>query len=150
MARVRSWLDYHNGDPDFVEYDVGTVNNEPSMTQQHFASSCDINNLMSVYRDVSLIPSVNSAKAMYGDFTEIPDYQKAQQVMIDARKVWESLPDKWRQRFETPFDFLRFVEDPRNREEADRLGMLKLKKDISPVPPAGGSEGPPASGSGPT
>lgn len=146
MVKVRSWLDYHSCDEDFVQCDAGTVNEEPSRTQQHFADMCNINNLINTFPNLDSLPlgCYQAGTPMYGDFSDIPDYHRAQHIMLEARSLWENMPKNVKDRFDGPLDYLRFTEDSANYDEAVRLGL------ISPAKPAGGSEDPPASGSGST
>lgn len=139
--KVRSWIDvdYDDPDSDFVEIDKGTVNDEPSMTQQHFSEEVDINNIIERYGGV---PVYGDSNAMYGDFSEVPSFSEYQQILIDTRQKWGDLPLEVRNNFSGPIEFLRFVDDPSNKEAFER--MFKVN---SPAEPVGGSEVPPTPGS---
>lgn len=104
---------------------VGTVNNEPSMTQSEFAAECDINVIMARALKTGALP-VRADMARYGDFSEVVDFHHAQEVILDAERKFASLPSKVRDRFKnSPAEFLAFVHDPKTPvEEFEKLGLL--------------------------
>lgn len=95
------------------------------MTQQHFGPECDINNIMKRYdmvEDSAYVPP------MAGDFTQVPDFLEAQNIVIQARDQFASLPANIRGRFENdPAKFLAFVHDAKNQDEAVQLGLATPK-----------------------
>jgi len=114
------------------------VNDDPTMTQQHFAAECDINNIIASYAltgnltDPLVVPT---RAAQYGDFSHIMDYPSALSALMDAQERFDLLPAKLRARFENnPAYLLSFLENPDNRQEAIDLGILNAPVPISSAP----------------
>jgi len=106
---------------------------EPSRTKQAMKAECDINILLKRYNATGVMPQPwkSPPTPSWGDFAEAPDYFEAQRMLLDAWQAFASLPSKVRNRFANdPGQLLAFVQDPKNREEAQALGLL------NPVPPA--------------
>ncbi|AXH77749.1 MAG: internal scaffolding protein [Microviridae sp.] len=79
--------------------------------------------------------------AFYGDcaLAGADDYHSAMIMVSTAQESFEALPSSIRNRFHNdPFEFLSFIEDPANKEEAVNLGLLDpdvlayAKPDINP------------------
>lgn len=113
------------------------------MTRQEFKDECDINVIMSQYVTRGIIP-VSVGIGTYGDFSEVGDYMEAQQLILRARAQFDSLDAKVRERFgHDPAEFLKFITDKSNLDEARKLGLLKDVKNDTPAgvvasPPSGG------------
>ena len=62
----------------------------------------------------------------YGDFSAVPDYQQALAIVRHADEQFANLDVTVRNRFDNdPVKFLAFVEDPKNIDEVERMGLLK-------------------------
>jgi len=106
-----------------------------SRTVQADAAETDMNVIMDKYIKTGLVPQ-GLAEPFYGDASALPDFMEAQQIIIDARNAFEALPAKLRDRFHNaPENFLAFMEDEANYDEAVALGLLVLKE-TPPEPPA--------------
>lgn len=104
----------------------------PSKTQQAHAAECDINNIVARYKQTGILPEI-ARQGVFGDVSNIPDYQTALNIVEDAEKAFMALPAKVRERFgHNPGELVDFVQDVKNREEAIKLGL------ISPEPLEGG------------
>lgn len=115
---------------------------EPTLTQQHFAEECDINEILRRSAISGQLP-VNSKAPMYGDFTQVPTSLAESFALIkQANDLFMSLPWQVRERFmNDPERMVAFLGDARNRDEAVKLGLVK-----APEPsPAAGNTQPPAS-----
>lgn len=98
---------------------------EPTLTVQSFKDECDINKIVSRALQGSDITHVNARVAQYGDFTNVPDFQQAQQLVIRANGMFMSLPAEVRERFANdPALMIKFLQDPKNRDEAVKLGLV--------------------------
>ena len=126
--------------PPQVNYD----NIEPSLTQQHFADECDINNIVEKYMLTGILGdplASGSVEPQFGDFTTVADFHSAQNIIAQATQSFDLLSAALRKRFENdPAKLLAFLEDDSNREEAIKLGLVSdSKSSIQPgngVPPS--------------
>ncbi|AYQ58199.1 putative VP3 [Microviridae sp.] len=92
-------------------------------TQQQYKEECDINTLMARYRDQGILPRGRAVQ--YGDFSTLESYQEAQNLLVQAREQFDSLPSEQRARFKNdPALFLEFVTDKGNVAAMRELGML--------------------------
>lgn len=98
---------------------------EPSRTKQSFAGECDINRIMKRYVSTGVLPGVG-IPGTYGDFTGPSELLDAYELVKTAEAQFASLPAQVRERFRNrPSEFLAFVGDEKNREEAEKLGLLR-------------------------
>ncbi|AXH75847.1 MAG: internal scaffolding protein [Microviridae sp.] len=122
---------------------------EKSLTQQNFADESDINNIMARYEKTGELP-VSNLSPLYGDFTLLPDYMEAQNLIVSAREHFDSLPSKIRDRFHNdPAQFLAFCDDPENAPEMRLLGLLPPSDEVpnpSSDAPVGAAERPQTAG----
>lgn len=97
----------------------------PSRTKQSFKEECDVNNIMRKFTRTGVLDFTNRNQARYGDCTGL-DFQGAMDVVSRARSMFEELPATLRARFDNdPGEFLEFVGNAKNRDEARELGLLK-------------------------
>lgn len=98
---------------------------DASLTRQEFAQDADLNNLMRKYAS-GLPPSpAGSRPPLFGDFSNIPDYQTALDKVIDAQDRFSELPSQVRRRFDNdPGKLLEFLASDDNRVEAVKLGLI--------------------------
>ena len=112
---------------------------EPSMTKQSFRDECDINQIIDRYKATGLLTdplNPSNRRPMYGNFSEIPTYQEALDYIAMATDEFMSLPSNIRKRFDNdPGQYLAFIEDEANREEAIALGLVEKTVPVQvPVP----------------
>lgn len=102
----------------------------PTRTQQHFKDECDINNLMERYVKTGTMPQI-VADFQYGDYTEVPDYRQSIEFIMHAQDQFDQLPAKIRKEFNNnPAELLDFLNDPANKDEAIRLGLIERPTQI--------------------
>lgn len=105
---------------------VATLNNEESRTQQQFKEQCDVNHIMRKYATTGTLTHLNHRRGVYGDFSEIKDYRASLHAIMSSNDAFLALPSALRKKFNNdPAEFLDFVSNPANREEARNLGLLK-------------------------
>lgn len=119
---------------------VGFTFKEPTMTQQQFAEECDLNNIVDHnfrLKDPSFLTKLQLSSGsvkqepIYGDFTEVSDYQSALNIVNNARMQFETLPSTIRDRFSNnPQKLLEFCNDPNNYDEGVKLGLFNPKPTI--------------------
>lgn len=96
-----------------------------SLVEQYHKEDCDIHVILKRYAKTGVLP-INDAVPHYGDFSNVQTYQQAQNLIARINNYFESLPSRIRERFSNdPNSFLEFVNDPANREECEKLGILE-------------------------
>lgn len=126
---------YYDGLQPVVSDATATIidlDKDPSMTKEAFADECDINAIMERFALTGEITHVNKLEPRYGDWSVVPEYQNAVNLVIQAREDFDALPAKIRERFHnSPESFLKFVSNPDNAEEMYSLGILN-RQEASP------------------
>lgn len=110
----------------------------PSMTRQSEMAACDIHNILKQFsqRGFEELVRQNAAAGQYADLTNLPDYQEALNTVIAADNAFMALPSQIRDRFQNdPAMFVAFLSDPRNQDEAIRLGLATDTRPPPPPPP---------------
>lgn len=124
---------------------TGEVTKPPSLTKQEFKDQCDINNIIKSFKLTGQINHISAAAAK-GRFEDMPDeidFQTSMNVIRSATEAFAALPAKIRDRFHNePQEFLAFVSDPENKDEAIKLGIVK-KPEPKPEPSASPPPPPP-------
>lgn len=106
----------------------------PSMTRQSEMDACDIHNVLKQFSQQGFENLVreNAAKGQYADLPDEVDYQTSLNTVLAAQASFATLPSQVRERFHNnPAEFLEFLTDPANQDEAIRLG---LATDTRPPP----------------
>lgn len=98
---------------------------EESFTQQQFAEECDINTIVRRFGLTGQLPQ-NLRMPVSGDFTEVPDYQSALNLVLQAQEEFLKVPAETRARFQNdPQQLMNFLSVEKNRDEAIRLGLIE-------------------------
>ena len=111
---------------------AGETFEKPSMTQQQFKNDADINNIIAKFEVTGvLVDPLQPATRIpqFGDFSDMPSYQDAQNVLVQARNAFMSLPSDIRERFgNDPARYFDFVQNLKeggdDYVEAVRLGII--------------------------
>lgn len=104
-----------------------------SRTKQEFRDECDINNIIKKFQRTGVLP-VNGSRAIQGDFSDVPDYQTALNMVSQVEGAFAELPAKVRERFQNnAAQLMSFLDDPRNRSEAESLGLIEKKEAPTPT-----------------
>lgn len=123
---------------ELVDPHTGQVTRPPSLTKQEFVKECDVNNVIKSYspRAMAALIAENAARARYEDLPDEIDFQQSMQLVRDAEAAFMTLPAKVRDRFgQDPAQFLAFISDRANIEEARALGLVKPLPPEPPSPP---------------
>lgn len=98
-----------------------------SLTQQSGADECDINCIVErAKRGADISGLIRPNPPLYGSLIGAPDYREALQAVVDAKAAFESLDARIRERFgNDAVRMLEFLDDPANRDEAIKLGLVK-------------------------
>lgn len=118
----------------------------PGRTKQSFKAECDINTIVNRFLKTGIFDATNKHAPKYGDCTGL-EFQAGMETVLKAQKMFDELPALVRNRFQNdPGQFLDFVHDEKNVEEAIRLGLLQRKAVEAtplPTPPASDAPTPP-------
>jgi len=117
----------YNYDTDEASRETGLTCPEKTLAQQQFREECDINTIVQRFGLTGQLP-VNPRSYTYEDYSDgVIDYQSALNLVMDADREFMRLPAQTRARFEnSPQQLMEFLSDSRNREEAEKLGFLKV------------------------
>jgi len=98
---------------------------QPTLTKQSFREECNINSIMARYEKTGLINHVAGREPIFGDFSEIPDYQTALDIVYTAEDQFLQLPAQLRKFFNNdPSFMLAYMQDPKNKAMCQKLGLL--------------------------
>lgn len=105
-----------------------------SYVQQQFKDDCDIHVIVNKFRQ-GLPVRVMEQPPQFGDFTDVKDFQTAQNLIARTTDFFESLPSDLRARFaNNPSQFLEFINNPDNEKEAIELGIIQKTPGSIDVP----------------
>lgn len=127
----------------------GITFDQPSQTLQSFKDDADINCIIARYENTGVLvdPTVPVSRTpQFGDFSDMPSYQEAQNVIVAATNAFDALPSKIRERFgNDPAAYFQFVQSLEKGSddyvEAINLGIVNKPVDDSPEVPSGPVEG---------
>lgn len=115
----------------------------PSRTEQSHRKKCNINTIVNKAMRTGRLPLVDSI-GQYGDFSQVGDYHSCLQAVRQADEAFMKLPADVRKRFRhDPHEFIAFMDDPKNLDEAVKLGLVE-RVPVEPVEPAEVPAAPPA------
>lgn len=110
---------------------VGITFTEPSRTKQSELADSDINNIMARYATTGQITHLQAGQPLYGDFSEVEDYQTSLNKVMSAEDKFNSLPSDIRKKFDyNPQNMIDFILNPDNREECVKLGFINKPVNI--------------------
>lgn len=129
---------------------LGTINNEPSRTQQHFKNEVNIHEIIKRSLKTTGQMPMPTLPPAYMDFTNTPDFQQAQDVIAQAQQNFAQLPADVRKRFKNDaMEMLEFIHDKDNYHEALKLGLVNKREEaithasenagVNPNPATGGN-----------
>lgn len=118
----------------------GFSSENPSLTHQSFAADADINNIVSRFRETGFLvdPMITCVrKPQFGDFTGSLDFHSAQNIVSRVSNEFSRLPSNIRSFFgNDPSVYFDYVTDPKNRDEAVRMGLVSSpQEDAVEAPP---------------
>lgn len=108
-------------------------------SRPEFKDECDVNKIVGRYRTTGFLPQ-RSGQPVYGDFTNVDDYQTALEKVRRAQEAFMSLPARLRARVDNdPGKFVAWATDPANVDELRELGLVPPGEEApvtDPVTPA--------------
>lgn len=122
---------------------------QPSQTIQAFKDDADINCIIARFESTGVLvdPTVPVSRVpQFGDFSDMPSYQEAQNVIVAATNAFDALPSKIRERFgNDPAAYFQFVQSLEKGSddyvEAINLGIVNKPVDNSSEVSSGSVEG---------
>lgn len=129
---------------ELLDHKTGELVRPPARTKQQFVAQCDINNIVKQFTRTGQFThlAANAAKGTYTDLPDPIDFQDSMNLVIQAEQAFASLTAKVRNRFSnSPAEFLAFMADSANQEEAIKLGLAKDTRP-PPAPPEGAGKPP--------
>lgn len=130
----RPGLDFMMLDPD-----TGEMVRDEGKTRQEQAQDADINVIVKRYGLTGQLPVVRPKIPLEADFREAGEFDlgAALRFVRAADAAFMAYPADIRARFENdPAKFVAFVENPANKDECIRLGILSKPVDVAPVSPS--------------
>ena len=121
----------YNYDTDAISDMTALECEKETKTQQQFKDEVDINTIVERFGVTGEAPpTVNFPEEQ--DFTEVHDFQSAMNVLRASEEAFMQLPAKARARFQnSPQQFMEFIHDADNQEEAIKLGLATKSRNQS-------------------
>lgn len=117
----------HNYDRNKASEDTALICKDASRTKQEYADDADINKILERFGQGYPMPE-NTTPPTSGDFTNLPDYRAAHDMIRAADELFGTLPAKIRARFNNdPAYYIEFFHDPENYDEALKLGLVNKR-----------------------
>lgn len=102
----------------------------PSMTKQEFKNDVNMNSIMKRYRSTGILP-VSNAKAVFGDFSKVYDYQTAVQKVMEIDEEFLKLPSHVRERYgNNPDMFMQAISNHQGLQALINEGIIKENSNI--------------------
>lgn len=105
----------------------------PTMTEQHTGHLTDINYLIKTYKPdelASYILARNQGRPeiVGHDFSKEPELSEAMNWVVKSKTAFEALPAEIKNQFPNHLEFLKFIDNPQNKEKMLKLGILTEKQ----------------------
>lgn len=134
----------YNYNMDKASHDTGLHCPEPTLAQQQFKEETDINTIIERFGVTGTVPT-NVRTPLPEDFQSITNYHEAANQILAAQAAFMQMPANIRARFNNdPGSFLDFTNNPENKDEARKLGILREEQPALQEPPVIKTETPPA------
>ena len=96
----------------------------PTLTEQNHKRACDINFLVNRYKETGSFGDNMRNDGEYVDASNVT-FHEAMNLVTKAQQQFDELPSHLRKRFaNNPGEFLDFINDDNNIEEARKLGLI--------------------------
>lgn len=125
----------YNYDRNLASVESGLVCDDPSRAIQSAEEESNINTIVRRFGISGKLPD-QVAMPRSGDFTNVPDFHTAMNLVRQAQEEFVRVPADVRARFlNDPQEFMNFFENPDNYTEALKLGLVNAR------PPSGTPDG---------
>lgn len=123
----------YNYDADQASIDSGLVCPDDSLAVQAAEEESNINTIVRRFGLSGQLPD-QVAMPQSGDFTNLPDFHTAMNLVRQAQEEFVRVPAEIRARFSNdPQQFMNFFEDPANYDEALKLGLVNARPPSAPA-----------------
>lgn len=113
----------------------------PSLTKQSFRDECNINKIVSRYKQTGVMSHQSAKQPHYMDATTAVSYEQAFDIVQQAEAAFAQLPAKVRRNFgNDPGAFAAFASDPANIDQMREWGLAAPAESPAPQPEAEKSE----------
>ena len=112
------------------------LNTGKGLTEQAHKRETDMNYILRDYYKTGLIKHAAKNQGRYDDISPV-DFREAMEVVANSKSMFEELPANMRKQFDNqPDKFLEFVQNPDNKDQMQKMGILKGNDgiDISGAP----------------
>lgn len=125
----------YNYDRNLASVESGLVCDDGSRAVQSAEEESNINTIVRRFGISGKLPD-QVAMPRSGDFTNVPDFHAAMNLVRQAQEEFVRVPADVRARFRNdPQEFMNFFENPDNYTEALKLGLVNVR------PPSGTPDG---------
>lgn len=106
----------------------------PGLTKQEFAHETNINNIMARYIATGQLPSaIVAQQATFADVSKLGSFADVMNRVHAAEEAFAAMPASIRTRFDNdPAKLVAFIQDGKNRPEAEALGLVPKKEPKAP------------------
>ena len=112
--------------------------NAKDMTKQEFRKECDINHIIGTMEAQGIIANFNRFGPDWteGSIDAPESFHEAMIQVVEAQEMFMQIPSKVRARFANdPAQFLDFISNPENRDQAEDLGLVPARRKEGPAEP---------------
>ena len=103
---------------------VHTVNNEPSKTDQQYTEDCCANSILAKYAKTGQINHIAKVRGQYADVSGVEDLHGTMLKIKDMEAEFLKMSPELRAKFgNKPEGMIQWLSDPKNDEEAVKLGL---------------------------
>lgn len=97
---------------------------EKTLTEQNHKNRVQIQNILNKYTKTGILTHINTVQGSYGDYPTAVDFQTMQNIIANAKTMFNSLPSSIRSEFDNdPAKFLDAVQNPENRDHFLEMGF---------------------------
>ncbi len=109
----------------------------PSRTKQSFKDAVDVNKIVARFEKTGLVDHINKNQGSYADVSDMREYPEALRIIQKGKDLFSSLPASMREKFaNNPANMIAFLDDPKNKKEAIKMGLLIIPKSPDAPHPA--------------
>ena len=122
---------------------VITINTDPSLSDQQWKEDCDTNTILQKFTKTGQVTHLAKRQGSFADVSNVEELLPSLMKLKNAEQEFSQLPSTIRNRFNnSPIELLKFIQNPDNREEAIKLGLIPEPEKPGPEKsPAGTKSG---------